>query len=199
MRPLSSLSENLEQFVLSHSDVRDLLRQHDNAVLHLISSVKAFFDVVKDSAELKSACEEATKPDMIRKMVEANPHNSLLTNSNDQQIIESVLGREEAHRLAILAQAIVNEIGEILASSTSYAPFWNLHRDKLIELGRSERFEDFRKQAEDALGNLYGAIESAEQRLREIREELGRKHGQPYVMEAPSFGMASSMDGPVGW
>jgi predicted HTH transcriptional regulator len=41
MRLLSSFSENLEQFVLSHSDVRHLLRQHDNAVLHLISSVGA--------------------------------------------------------------------------------------------------------------------------------------------------------------
>jgi hypothetical protein len=90
---LSSLSENLEQFVLSHSDVGDLLRQHDVAVLHLIGSVKAFYEAVKGSAELKSAYEEATKPDMIRKMVEANPHNSLFTSySNDQQILQSLLG-----------------------------------------------------------------------------------------------------------
>jgi hypothetical protein len=193
MRPLSFFSKNLEQFVLSHSEVRDLLRQHDNAVHHLIGSVKAFYEAVKESAELKSASEEATKPDMIRKMVEANPHNSLFTNSNGQQIIQSVLGREEADRLATLAQAIVNEIGEILTSSTNYAPFWNLHRDKLIELGSCERFEDVRKQAEDSLGNLYVAIESAEQRLRDIREDLGRKHGQPYVTEALSYGMESSL------
>jgi hypothetical protein len=194
MRLLSSFSENLEQFVLSHSDVRDLLRQHDNAVLHLMDSVKAFYEEVKDSDELKSAYEEATKPDMIRKMVEANPHNSLFTNSNDQQILESVLGREEAERWGTLAQAIVNETGEMpRGSSMGHAPFWNLHRDKLIEVGRSGRFEDFREQANEALGNLYAAIESVEQRLREIREELGRKHGQPYVMEARPIGMASSM------
>jgi hypothetical protein len=109
------------------------------------------------------------------------------------------LGPEEAIRFGTLAQAIVNEIGEIMVSSTGYAPFWNLHRDKLIEVGRSRPFETFRKQAEEALENLYIAIESAEQRLREMREELGRKHGQPYVMEAPSYGMASSMDRPHGW
>ena len=201
IRLLSSFSGNLEQFVLSHSDVGDLLRQHDNAVLHLIGSVKAFYEAVKDSDELKSAYEEATTPDMIRKMVEANPHNSVFTsNSNDQQILQSLLGPEEAIRFGTLAQAIVNETEEMpQGSSMGHAPFWNLHRDKLIEVGRSRPFETFRKQAEEALENLYIAIDSAEQRLREMREELGRKHGQPYVMETPSYGMASSMDRPLGW
>jgi hypothetical protein len=196
MRLLSSLSENLEQFVLLHSDVCGLLRQHDDAVLRLISSVRAFYEEVKDSTELKSVYEEATKPDMIRIMVEANPHNSLFPNSNDQQILESILGREEADRWGTLAQAIVNETGEIHpGTGIGHAPFWNLHRDKLIEVGRSGRFDDFRERANEALGNLYIAIESVEKRLRDIREELGRKHGQPYVTETPSYGMESSMGG----
>src|SRR5262249_25012662 len=122
------------------------------------------------------------------------------SNCNDQQILQSLLGPEVAIRFETLAQAIVNETEEMpRGSSMGHAPFWNLHRDKLIEVGRSRPFETFRKQADEALENLYIAIESAEQRLREMREELARKHGQPYVMEAPSYGMASSMDRPLGW
>jgi hypothetical protein len=198
LRLLSSLSENLEQLFLSYSDVGDLLRRHDNAVRHLVDRVNTYYETVKDSAELKSAYEEATKPDMIRKMVEVNPHNSLFTNFSDEQILQSVLGPDEVDRLGALSQAIVNEVGEMSpGSGMSYAPFWNLHRDNLLKVARSGLFEDCQEHAKEALGELHSAIESAEQRLRDIREELGRKHGEPY-RESPSFGVASSINGLTG-
>src|SRR5262245_52903673 len=55
LRLLSSISENLAQFVLSHPDVSDLLRRHDNAVHSLIRSVNSLYEEIKDSDELKSA------------------------------------------------------------------------------------------------------------------------------------------------
>jgi schlafen family protein len=185
LRPLSSLSVNLEQFFLSYPDIRDLLRSHDNAILHLVNSVSAFHETVRDSAELRRIYEATTTPEMIRKMVDANPHNYLPANSNDEQIIQSVLGPDEPIRLATLAQAIVNEIGEIIPTSgVGYAPFWNLHRERLVELVRRGPLRDVQESAKDALGELDAAIDRAKHRLEEIREQLGRRHGEPYVAES---------------
>jgi schlafen family protein len=196
LRHLSSLSVNLDQFFLSYPDVRDLLRSHDNAILQLIDRVSALHEAIRDSAELRRIYEAARTPEMLRKMVEAYPHNSVFNNSNDEQILKSVLGPDEPFRLATLAQAIVNETGEILpASGVNYAPFWNLHRETLIEIVRSGPLGDVQESAKDALGKLDAAIDLAKHRLEDIREELGRRHGEPYVAEAPSHEGAYSGSG----
>lgn len=183
---LSSISVNLEQFLLSYSQARHLLKIHDTAVLRLIDRVSEYHEAIRSSAELKGVYDEMTQPEMIRKMVEANPH-TFHGAQTDEQTLQSILGPDEEH-LATLSEAIVNERGEApRGGGWGPAPFWNLHREALICLARKGGLLDYRDKAALAWTELVSAIESATQHLQGIRQELAYKHGEPYVLETGSF------------
>ncbi len=194
---LSSISVNLEQFLLSYSQARDLLKSHDAAVLCLRDRVSEYHGVIRSSAELKVVYDEATQPEMIRKMVEAYPH-AFTGAHTDEQNLQSTLGPDE-ERLATLSEAIVNERGESTrGSGWGPAPFWNLHREALIGVTRGERLLDYRGKAALAWTELVSAIESASRSLQDIRQQLAIKHGEPYVLETAPFGAPPAVSGLLG-
>jgi hypothetical protein len=194
LRLLSSISVNLEQFLMSYSQVRDLLNSHDAAVLCLIDRESEYHEAIRSSAELKAVYDEVTQPEMIRKMVEAYPHTFPGAHT-DEQNLRSVLGPDE-ERLATLSEAIVNERGESTrGSGWGPAPFWNQHRETLIGVARGERFLDYRRKVELAWAELVSVIESATQCLKDIRHQLAIKYGEPYVLETALFGAPPAVSG----
>lgn len=194
---LSSISVNLEQFLFSYSHAHDLLKSHDAAVLCLIDSVSEYHEAIRSSAELKAVYDEATQPEMIRKMVEAYPH-AFPGDQPVEQKLQSALGPDE-ERLATLSEAIVNERGEvILGSGWGPAPFWNLHREALIGVARGGRFSDYRRAAAQAWTELVSVIESAIDCLKGIRHQLAIRHGEPYVLETAPFVAPPAVGGFLG-
>lgn len=194
---LSSISVNLDQFLISYSQARDLFKSHDAAVLRLRDRVSEYHEAIRSSVELKAVYDEATQPEMIRKMVEAYPH-AFPSAQDDEQVLQSTLGPDE-ERLATLSEAIVNERGEvILGSGWGPAPFWNLHREVLIGVSQGERFLDYRREVALAWTELGSVIESASQSLQDIRHQLAIKHGEPYVLETAPFGAPPAVSGFLG-
>jgi hypothetical protein len=190
-------SPNLEQFLLSYSQVRDLLKNHDAAVLCLIDRATEYHEAIRGSAELKAVYGETTQPEMIRKMVETRPH-AFPGGHTDEENLRSVLGPDEEH-LATLSEAIVSERGEaMLGGSWGPAPFWNLHREALIGVARGERFLDYRREVALAWTELGSVIESATDCLKGIRHQLAIRHGEPYVLETDSFGAPPTVSGFLG-
>src|SRR5262249_50093931 len=162
-------------FLLSYSQVRDLLKSHDDAVLHLRDRISEYYEAIKSSDELKAVYDEATQPEMIRKMDEAYPH-ALSYYHSDADILQGGLGPDE-ERLPTLSEAIVNERGvSILGSGWGPAPFWNLHREALITVARGEKFVNYRHEVETAWTELVSIIESTQDCLKNIRDQLTRKH-----------------------
>jgi len=171
---LSSISVNLDQFLFSYSQARDLLKGHDAAVLRLIDRVSEYHEAIRSSAELKAVYDEATQPEMVRKMIEAYPH-AFPGDQPAEQKLQSALGPDE-ERLSTLSEAIVNERSEvILGSGWRPAPFWNLHREALIGVARGEKFLDYRRKKELAWTELASIIESAADCLKGIRHQLHLK------------------------
>jgi hypothetical protein len=194
LRLLSSISVNLEQFLMSYSQARDLLNSHDAAVLRLIDRESEYHEAIRSSAELKAVYDEVTQPEMIRKMVEAYPHTFPGAHT-DEQNLRSVLGPDEEH-LATLSEAVVNERGmATLGGGWMPAPFWNMHRETLIDVVRGERFLDYRRKVELAWAELVSVIESAMQCLKDIRQQLAIRHGEPYESETASFGAPRAISG----
>lgn len=194
LRLLSSISINLEQFLVSYSQARDLLNSHDAAVLSLIDRVSEYHEAIRSSAELKAVYDEVTQPEMIRKMVEAYPHTFPGAHT-DEQNLRSVLGPDEEH-LATLSEAVVNERGmATLGGGWMPAPFWNMHRETLIDVVRGERFLDYRRKVELAWAELVSVIEPATQCLKDIRQQLAIRHGEPYESETASFGAPRAISG----
>ncbi|QQS46355.1 MAG: ATP-binding protein [Acidobacteriota bacterium] len=191
---LSTISVNLEQFLLSYSKIRDLLKRHDDAVLFLIDRVSEYHEAIRSSAELKAAYDKATQPEFIRRMVKTFPHNLSESNTN-QQNLDSVLGPDEEH-FATLSEAIVNE-RELASPGGGWtpAPFWNMHRETLIDVARGEKFLDYRRKVELAWVELVSAIEVATKCLKETRQRLAIRHGEPYESETSSVVAQSAISG----
>jgi hypothetical protein len=162
---------NLEQFLKLSPTTKAYIRLHDGSVSRLLEKCKELHDVIEKSPDLRRVYQQATSPQSLSKLGVTN---------------RDLFGAyPESDQLALLAQYIVNNVGD-LGFYDSLAPLWNAYRKEFLGIlsrpGVQPRSEATFKAGETLLRNTGILIRW----LEETRLRLSLKHDVPIVVPSSS-------------
>jgi hypothetical protein len=163
--------ENLGQFLELQSRASLVVQWHDESVSILSSKCGDLQNALERSSELRAVYKRLTSPEALSKV-----------GANLQQIFGAY---PPEHHLALLAQYIVNNMGE-LPEYHSTSPLWNRHKNEFLAVlrHRSVVLEAVAtSKAGDKVLNNVGRLIRV---LKETRLKLSLEHDVPYKTVAGS-------------
>ena len=158
----SQAKENLEQFLAFYSSIKELTERHDRGVAALEHACFRLHTALVNRSPLPRLYEQLTSPASLR------------------SISEVFGGYAPADHVAVLAQYVINNTGELPDHYTT-APFWNQHRDKFLSVLSTPDVGKQNKETNSAGARLRQITNELIVKLQEVRLGLSVKHDVPYV------------------
>ncbi len=165
--------DNLEQFTKFYPVIKENIDFHDQETANLFVACKNLQRAIEENAELQAIYQRAKADES--KTLHGTPINSVFAT-----------GTEDYH-LAILAQYIVNQSGE-LPFHHLYWPVWNKYRGELLALLDQPAIKPKKKLVEGAGEKLLKTVRHLLELLKEIREQLSLEYDEPYVTGTTVYG-----------
>jgi hypothetical protein len=161
-----SARDNLEQFLQLHSAVNLWTRKHDVQVALLSDKCEQLQHRLEQSPELLRIYERATSPEALSDM-----------GASLREIFGAYPPQDH---LALLAQYIVNDTGDLLEYHTT-ARLWNKHREEFLAVLRHRSVRLHAVATAKAGENLLRSVGLLFRVLKETRLKLSLEYDVPYV------------------
>lgn len=179
-------SGNQEQFLESYPYMQEIIERHDAGVNRLKQDVVRFYHAIRDSSFLRDVYRRATTAAALAELRD-NHESHFAHDRDDEGVMRRTFGDlNEAEHLAILADYIVNDVGELHRSEKTTAPFWNMHKEQLLLLRQFPPLSDYALSVDQSRDELAGIAEELIERLRSVRRDLARQHGLSYERIVPT-------------
>lgn len=178
-------SPNGEDFVSRHSEVLELLQQHDAALAVLNSKGKRLFEELAKSTFIREVFAWVTSDESLAKLGADNP--AQFRNRTAQEIYAQLFpsDRKEQDRFDDFAEWAINGEAPTDRNYELYI-FWQTFFDRFRNLVIFPPISDFRADVETTRGQLLEIGQTLKTTLRKIRSELSEKHNIAQGSPPPS-------------
>ncbi len=158
--------DNAEQFFEFYPEVKKAALEHDESVNLLTDSCRRLQQVIVESSDLREVYHRTTSADSLATL-----------NTTLQNLFGSY--PEEDH-LALLAQHVVNNTGELFGYYTT-STLWNKYKDEFLAILHRPSIRGQHEETFEQIRDLQARTEKLARLLREKRLELSLEHDVPYV------------------
>lgn len=170
-----TVSANKEDFINRHSEIQELILQHDAAVATLNAEGKTLYERFARSPILKEIFDRTTSEQALLQLKEANPNG--FRGSTGRELFDELFGVswKEQEWLECFAQWAINSKTE--ANVNPMLLFWrnNDHR-----FHKPMASTDYYHRVIRARESLTDVIESLISFLKRIRKDLSERHNIPH-------------------
>lgn len=158
---------NAEQFFAFYPEAKRAIDEHNKAVDALTLACQHLQEALTKSAELQKVYQQTTSSDSLAEL--------------GVKLSDLFGSYPVANHLALLAQSIINNAGEVLPYYST-APLWNRYRKEFMAVLEPPpiraAYENVLKKGKE----LRGKTDRCSALLKEIRLDLSLEHDQPYFV-----------------
>lgn len=170
----SQFSANKEDFISRHSEVGDLLKEHDLILTTVNNLGKILFEKVSQSSFIRRVFEETTSEESLQALQAEKPN--WFKGTTGSEIFNELFGmdRGEQERFDFFAEWAIN--GFSPANVETMVAFWRAYHDRFRDLMIYPPLAEYREDVERARASLLEMNQSLITNLKRIRKELSERH-----------------------
>lgn len=173
----SEFSANKEDFVERHSQVGELLLEHDMLVDAVNGAGKELFERVSKSSFIREIFAATTSEDSLEAVRVANVN--AFSSKNGAEVYQELFGndRNDQERLNYFTEWIMN--GFSPANARPFVAFWTAARFRFRTLIEDPPLIEYRLRAEAARGQLREFNIRVISAVKQLRKKLSERHRIP--------------------
>lgn len=180
-----ALSANQMQFLESYPDITQQIEVHDAAFRDFSYAVSSLSRALKASDVFKAKYLSAISPESLDRI--RRSHGPRVGHGSDSQVLSGLFGNmSEAQRLALLAQHVINDEGDLL-DDKMVAPLWNLFRRDFMAVLEEPATQEESETLMQTVARLMSSVDTLISLMKNIRRDLAQKYGEVWEDETLRF------------